>query len=91
MLFMTISMLNKVRAREKDANRRAELAKLREEDRERRLKVPTSGSMLYEQHALMSRFEMQLRARNSAAALVGPNVLGAAFRNWGSANQKTQA
>jgi len=74
--------------REKDANRRAELAKLRDEDRERRMKVPTAASMLYEQHAQMSRFEMELRSRNSAAALVGPNVLGAAFRNWGSANLK---
>jgi len=75
--------------REKNPNRRAELARLRDEDRERRMMIPMSASLLYEQHAQMSRFELRLRARNSAAAQFGPNVLGAAFRNWGPVNLKS--
>jgi hypothetical protein len=65
-------------SREKDAARRAELAKLREEDRERRQRESVDGELLYEQSLQMAKFEEQLRARQSPACN-GPVIYAAAF------------
>lgn len=67
--------------REKDANRRVELGKLRDDDRTRRMMCSTSVSQLHEQHMFVAGFEDRLKLRNSPA-LLGPNILAGAFRNW---------
>ncbi|KZT32651.1 hypothetical protein SISSUDRAFT_1055262 [Sistotremastrum suecicum HHB10207 ss-3] len=65
--------------KEREAQRRAELDKMRDEERVRRLKTPIIAADLHDQHYRISRFEDRLKGRKTAMS--GPNLLAGAFRH----------